>query len=147
MRFGQKKTFHVKLAEPPDAANTLASTDNSPSTAPRDNSVGKDYDKLGITVAPVSAEITSQVKLTEAQKNGLLITKVAGSGPAYRQLFKNQIILSQLFPTKRPIRSVSDFEAALAPLKAGDVIELLVCSPDPTTQDCPTSAVSVQVAK
>ncbi|MEO6878508.1 MAG: hypothetical protein ABI205_08510, partial [Gemmatimonadaceae bacterium] len=98
-------------------------------------------------VTPVSKEFASELTLTADQKAGLQITKVAGNGPSYRQLFTNDIILSELYPTKRAIRSTADLDQAVSSVKPGDVLELVVCAPDPTTRGCSTRAVSVQVNK
>jgi serine protease Do len=148
MRFGQKKSFHIKLGEPAEAKETVADNGGVRATSPVSVDAGRQYERLGITVAPLSAEMLSQLpKLTEAQKRGLQITKVSGSGPAYRQLGQNEIILSELYPTKRDIRTVADLDAALSPLKTGDVVEFLICSPDPNTRGCQTRAASLQIGK
>ncbi len=147
MRFGQKKDFKVKLAEPADAEPTVAEAPAQTPGMPVRESTSRQYDKLGISVAPVSTELSSQLKLTDAQKKGLQITKVMGSGPAYRQLFPNEIIVSELYPTKRPLSSVGDLEQALAGLNKGDVIEMIVCSPNPATNECQTRAVTVPIGK
>jgi serine protease Do len=146
MRFGQKKTFKVKLAEPTDDQTSVAQNDEDNSPAPsRDNTVARPNDRLGITVAPVSADFASRARLKDAAAHGVRVMKVTGSGPAYKQLVENDIILSELFPAKRDIRSVSDLDQAISSIKDGDVIELLVCAP--TQQGCVTRAVSLQVGK
>ncbi|MDB4878061.1 MAG: hypothetical protein JWM41_4507 [Gemmatimonadetes bacterium] len=148
MRFGQKKTFNVKLGEPAEPKTAVADASNDRTTAPvRDNTGARQYDKLGISVSPVSSEVATQLKLTADQKTGLQITKVGGSGPAHNQLYPTEIILSVLYPTKRAIHSAADLDQAVAPLKGGDVFEMVVCSPDPSTQACPTRVVSVQIPK
>jgi serine protease Do len=146
MRFGQKKSFKVKLAEPTDDVPTVAQNDDEDTPAPsRDNSVSRPNDRLGITVAPVSADFATRARLKDAAAHGVRVLKVTGSGPAYKQLVENDIILSELFPAKRDIRSVEDFDRAISSIKNGDVIELLVCAP--TQQGCQTRAVSLQVGK
>jgi serine protease Do len=149
MRFGQKKTFSVKLGEPPEANATVADNSDAPTAdAPvRDNVNVRQFDKLGISVSAVSKEFASELTLTADQKMGLQITKVAGNGPSYRQLFTNDIILSVLYPAKKAIHSTADLDQAVASVKPGDVLELVVCAPDPTTRTCSTRAVSVQVNK
>lgn len=146
MRFGQKKSFKVKLVEPSDDQPTVAQNEQDDSATPtRDNTVARPNDRLGITVAPVPADFASRVGLSDAAKHGVRIMKVAGNGPAYKQLIEGDIIVSELFPAKRDIRSVADLEQALSAIKGGDVIELLVCAP--TQSGCQTRAVSVQVSK
>jgi serine protease Do len=149
MRFGSKKTFHIKLGEAPDEATTVASNE-TPNVTERPAAGGGDVarpnEKLGITVEPVSADFARAYKLDGAARTGLRIASVAGSGPSYRNLGTNWIILSELYPTRRDIKTVDDLQQAVAPLKTGDVIELKVCAPDPSGT-CVTNAVSIQIEK
>jgi S1-C subfamily serine protease len=107
----------------------------------------RSFDKIGVSVAPVSTEIANAVALTADEKAGLQVTRVAGNGPAYRELVPNDIILSELYPSKKAIRSMGDLDAAVSSLKSGDVLELVVCAPDPSTKSCVTRAVSLQAGK
>jgi serine protease Do len=147
MRFGQKKTFKVKLGEPVEENTTVAQNDIDDSAPTRDNTVTHPNDRLGITVAPVTNEFADQARLSDAARKGVRVTNVGGRGPAYGQLAPNDIILGELFPANRDIRSVADLESALSTIKAGDVIEFLVCAPNPATRQCQTRAVSLQVGK
>lgn len=145
MRFGQKKTFRVKLGEPPADNATVANNDDSAPTA-RNNGAGRLNDKLGITVEPVTAEIAQEAKLPAAARSGVHVVSVSGRGAAYRsELATNDIILSELYPAQRAIRSPEDLQAAVAGLKSGDVVELKACSPVPQTGQCITKAVSIQI--
>ena len=144
-RFGQRKTFTVKLAEAPDDANQLAS--NSARGVQPTNAEGdRQYDKLGISVQPVSSEFTQQFRLSDQYRRGVVVSNVSSTGPAYRQLLTNDVIVGELYPLRRDITSVSDLDQALSSLKRGDVIEFKVWSP---TQNGggQTRAVSVEVAK
>ena len=147
MRFGQKKTFKVKLGEPIEENTTVAQNDTEDSAPVRDNSITKPNDRLGITVAPVTNDFAEQARLSDVARKGVRITNVSGRGPAYGQLAPNDIILGELYPAKRDIRSVSDLDSALSSIKGGDVIEFLVCAPNPQTRQCQTRAVSLQVGK
>ena len=145
MRFGQKKSFHVKLGEPPaDLGTVAANEDSAPSTRTVD--VGRANDKLGISVEAVSSEFAQTVRLPSQFRAGLRVTNVTGRGPAFRNLFENDIILSELYPQQRPIKTVEDLQAAVSSLKAGDVIEFKKCTPLPTG-GCQTAAVSIQIEK
>ena len=145
MRFGQKKSFKVKLGEPPVDLGTVASNDDS-APATRTNDVGKANDKLGISVEPVSSEFAQQARLATQYRAGLRVTNVTGRGPAFRTLFENDVILSELFPQQRQIKTVEDLQAAVSSLKPGDVIEFKKCTPLPTG-NCQTAAVSIQIDK
>ncbi|HEY4303259.1 MAG TPA: hypothetical protein VGM82_02230, partial [Gemmatimonadaceae bacterium] len=93
------------------------------------------------------ADFAQQTRLQSMYRSGLRVASVAGNGPAYRNIFPNQIVLGELFPTKRDIRSVDDLMSATSSLKPGDVIELKICSPDPSSGTCQTSVVSIQIDK
>ena len=86
-------------------------------------------------------------RLSDVARKGVRVTNVSGRGPAYGQLAPNDIILGELYPAKRDIRSVADLESALSSIKGGDVIEFLVCAPNPPTRQCQTRAVSLQVGQ
>ncbi len=143
MRFGQKKLFHVKLGEPVDETNKVASNSDEGPTPVVDDGTSRQYDKLGISVGPVPAELAQQAKLTAAYRNAVMITKVAPQGPAYRSLIESELILQELYPVKRDIKTPNDLQQALSSLKPGDVIELKVYN-IPGGQ---TRAVSVEIAK
>jgi serine protease Do len=146
VRFGQKKTLHVKLGEPAAEVTTVANTDDGAAPS-RTAKPGTQNEKLGITVAPVSAEFAQQAKLASGLRNSVVVTGVTASGPSYRNLLQNDVILSELFPTARAIHTLDDLQAAVATLKSGDVIELKVCNPNPTSGLCQTRAVSIPIGK
>ena len=145
MRFGQKKAFRVKLGEPqPDNATVASNDDSTPAT--RSNGTGRQNDKLGITVEPVSGDFASQAKLPSAFRSGVRVISVSGRGASYRSgLAPDDIIVSELFPAQRAIRTADDLQAAVGSLKSGDVIELKACSPVPQNGTCITKAVSIQI--
>ena len=144
MRFGQKKTFHVKLGEPPADNAQVAS--NEDSAAPKSNNgAGRQNEKLGITVEPVSTEFASEAKLPAAYRTGVRVASVSGRGPSFRNFAPNDVILSELYPTQRVIRTPDDLQSAVGSLKSGDVIEFKACSPIPQNGTCITKAVSIQI--
>ena len=143
MRFGQKKSFKVKLGEPVDQATTVAeNTEERPGTVAPDNS-SRQYDKLGIGVGTITNDVAQRYRISSDYRNGLLITSVSPKGPSWRKLFQQEIIVGELFPNKRDIRSAEDLHQALAALKPGDVISLKVYD-IPNDQ---TRVVSVAIAK
>jgi serine protease Do len=143
MRFGQKKSFKVKLAEPADAGTTVADNEDDRGTNIKDDNTGRANDKLGITVGPVTSEILRQANVAAPYRNGVLITRVSPRGPAWHALLDNEIIVSELYPTKKDIKSADDLQQAVSGLKSGDVIELKVYN----IGSGQTRAVSIQVAR
>jgi len=61
------------------------------------------------------------------------VTDVSQDGPARDKLAPgSDIVLSVLYPTpRRDVRSVADLQSAIAALKDGDYVSLLVQSIDP----------------
>jgi serine protease Do len=148
MRFGQKKSFKVKLAEPADQTTTVAANDDQPAPTRDMGASARQYEKIGISVEPVNAEAKRETKLGAGFKNGVWITNVSTRGPAFNTLFPNEVIVQVLYPTKKDIRTPDDLQQALSGLKAGDVIELKVYDPpQPGQPNGQTRAVSVQVGK
>jgi len=147
IRYGSKKDFHVKLAEPPSDNAVAAANENNDGVAPGVRptaSTGRQNDKLGITVEPMSAEFAQSSHVPTSAREGVHITNVSGRGPAFRNLFPDDIILNEMFPTQRAIHTVEDLQAAVAGLKSGDVVEFRVCQPDQRGA-CQTRVVSVQI--
>jgi serine protease Do len=148
MRFGQKKNFKIKLAEVAEPANQLAEAVEDRETPVRgDNNVARTFDKLGIGVAPVSAELIQRTKMDPAYRNGLLIANVSARGPAWRTLFEGEIIVGVLYPTKRDVKSAEDLASALNAVKPGDVITLKLYNTPAGGQSGQTRVVSVQIPR
>ena len=124
MRFGEKKTFKVKLVEVDDTPQ-VASAEEPASVVPA--SEGRRFDKLGITVEPVSPAVVSRARVAEPYRQGLMVSEVNVTGPAYRRVAAdNTILVSVLNPgPRRDLRTLADLEAVLSRLKPGDVVTFL----------------------
>jgi len=123
MRFGDKKTFKVHLAEPPAPEETVASADRGDNTPSRRDA--KSYDRLGITVQPITDEVANAANIKDDYRHGLMVTNVSSRGPAYRELVTSDVIIQALHP-KRDIKSAADLEAVVKSIKSGDVLTLVV---------------------
>ena len=128
MRFGEKKSFKVRLGEPPaDTDNQVAANERGGRSVEPASGATRSYDRIGITVAQVTDEMAEERQIGDAFKRGLMVTAVSVRGPAYRELFANQdVILRVLHPVRKDIRSQADLDAVVRSLKAGDVLSLLV---------------------
>jgi serine protease Do len=124
MRFGEKKSFKVKLVEAPEGPQ-VASADEPASVLPA--SEGRRFDKLGITVEPVSPALVTRARVAEPYRRGLLVSEVNVTGPAYRRVDADNTILVQVLNPgpRRDLRSPADLEAVLSRLKPGDVVTFL----------------------
>src|SRR5438045_9161139 len=96
MRYGQRKTFRVRLMEAPtqDVASNTAPTPTSGG--------GIAHPALGISVAPVSAEIAAQARVP-APVRGVMVSDVTPGGPADEKVAGNDVVTAVLYPTRRPI--------------------------------------------
>ena len=125
MRYGQKHTYKVKLAEAPNEAQLATAddaNDGGDSAAPKPAS----YDKLGISVEPMTADRASRAEVSDAQR-GLMVMSVDALGPSYQKLFaESDVIVRVLNPMPHAIRTVSDLDSSISRLKTGDVVSLLV---------------------
>src|SRR5688500_250702 len=125
MRFGEKKSFKVKLVAAPDGPQ-VAAAEEPASVLPA--SEGRRFDKLGITVEPVSPALVTRARVAEPYRKGLLVSEVNVTGPAYRRVDADNTILVQVLNPgpRRDLRTPADLEAVLAGLKKGDVVTFLV---------------------
>jgi serine protease Do len=131
MRFGQKKTFPVKLTQ----ANTAAAepavvNDDSEGGTSIESLETKQNDKLGLSVSQIPATLARQLNLPAEARSGLLIRDITQRGPSFQRFGRNEIIDAVLYPVRRDIKSVADLDQALAGLKSGQVVTLRLFSPD-----------------
>lgn len=141
-RYGQSKTFRIKLAEAPSDAPTVART-AAPSEAGAEPVRGTNATKLGITVEPVTAEFARQGRIPEEYR-GLRVTEVERQSGAFGRLDPRgtDIVVAMIYPApRREIRSTSDLQGALQGVKDGDSVSLLVYSVQAQT----TRVVSIRV--
>jgi serine protease Do len=126
MRYRERKSFRVRLAEPPRTDDDqIASAERSSAEPVR--STDRSNQRLGITVGPVTQEFITARRVASDYRNGLMVTDVSPRGPAYQELFPNRdIILRTLNPVRREIRTIADLEQVAGALKSGDVLSLLV---------------------
>jgi serine protease Do len=119
MRFGDRKTFKVKLSEAEPAAQ-LASADRG-NEAPEHDAV---YDKIGLTVAPLTAEQVRQAGVADDER-GVVVSDVNVDGPAYGRIGNFSVITRVLHPQEKRIRTPADLENVLASAKSGAIVSLL----------------------
>jgi serine protease Do len=122
VRFGDKKSFRVKLTEAPTDAPAVAANDVA---SPEKSGVeGVAADKLGITVEPLSDTFSRDAGVPTTVK-GLHVSTVEVTSGARGKLVDSDIITDVLYPRpRRAVRTVADLQSALSALKAGDVITL-----------------------
>ena len=142
MRYGSKKSFKVKLAKAPNPS-AVASRDSDDDNATPAG--GTSYDKLGVTVEPVTPEFRSAKQLN-GDRDGVRVASVDAAGPSNRRLFQNDVITAVLFPTPRKdVHSVADLQGVLSRAKDGDIVSLQVFNPD--VPQAATRVVNIRVGQ
>ena len=123
-RYGERKTFRIKLQEAPSDAAQVASTDEQPA-----ESETVTASKLGVAVEAISPEVAKANNIAE-QYRGVRVLSIVAGGPAAEKLVRNDVIVRVIRPEPAtPIRSTADLQKVLARLKDGDYISLLVYAP------------------
>jgi len=123
MRYGQRKTFRVRLMEA--ATDQEVASTSAPAPA---SGAGMVHPALGISVAPVSPEIAAQARVTTPVR-GVMVSDVTPGGPADEKLARNDVITEVLFPAPRhAINTSADLQQVLNRLKPGDYVSLSVYS-------------------
>jgi serine protease Do len=150
MRFGEKKSFKVKLIEAPDQSQVASVDDPESATQPAAATESRRFDKLGIAVEPVSPALASRARMADAYRRGLMVSEVNVTGPARGKIFAdNTILLQVLNPApRRDLHSAADLDAVLANMRKGDVVTFLVYDvPQGPGDRGATHAVSLEVAR
>jgi serine protease Do len=138
-RGGERKTFRVRLAQAPTERDSTVASRGGSGGANSDKAglgLSRRGDKLGIGVEPVSQEDLASAQLKLAQRNGggLVVTDVTPDGPAYGRLVPagtqgGPDIILQV--NGAPVRTRADLATALAKVRPGDVVDLLVLRQTP----------------
>ena len=125
VRFGTKKSFRVKLVDA-EAGGTQLAVNTTESTGTSNSAAGK----LGLSVEALPEEMATRMK---TNGRGVRVSEVSQDGPARDKIAAgSDVVLEVLYPTpRRAIRSVTDLQNAIAGLKDGDYVSLLVQSLDP----------------
>jgi serine protease Do len=150
MRFGEKKSFKVKLIEAPDQSQVAAADDQDAQTQPAAATESRRFDKLGIAVEPVSPTLASRTRMSDVYRRGLMVSEVNVTGPARGKIFAdNTILLQVLNPApRRELHTAADLDAVLAGLRKGDVVTFLAYDvPQGQGDRGQTHAVSLEVGQ
>ncbi|CAN5837321.1 serine protease MucD [soil metagenome] len=143
MRFGGKKSFRVKLTAAPDETELAAAEHGKVMPVEARPTESRKLDKVGITVEPLSADVRARVE--KPYQQGIIVSDVSVTGPAYRKLGADQTILVDVINPgpRRALHSPADLDAALSGLKSGELVSFLVY--DIGSQGGATRVVTLQV--
>ena len=124
MRYGQKKSFEVKLSEADTV--TRVSAANVPVVPASAGTLNR---TLGISIAPLTPQVAQAAKLSTSR--GIVVTDVVPLGPAQDKLQERDVITEVIFPApRRAINSPQELQAAIAGLRNGQYISLSVFNLD-----------------
>ncbi|MBM3908442.1 MAG: Do family serine endopeptidase [Gemmatimonadetes bacterium] len=140
VRYGERKSFKVRLQEAPTEAAQVASAEEKPAEAE-----GLTASKLGVTLEAISPEVARVNDIAE-QYRGLRVVAVEAGGPAADKLGRDDIIVRVIRPEPATvIRTTADLQKVLSRLKDGDYVSLLVYA---KTQTGPgTRVVNIRVGE
>jgi serine protease Do len=124
MRYGQRKTFRVKLVEAPEE-ESIARAANSD----RANDSGTAAEKLGVSLETMTPEFAQQNRIAP-ERRGVRVVDVTPGGPSRGKLIPSDVIFEVIYPQRTPVRTLADLQKVLAGLKEGDYISLNVYQPN-----------------
>jgi serine protease Do len=141
MHFGKKKSLNVKLIEAPAEAQLVAATNRNGITEPTSATESRQFDKIGITVEPMTAELTG--KVDPVARRGLVVSDVNVTGPAYRKIIADLTILVEVLNPgpRKQLHTAADLNEVLSHMKSGDLITFSVSD----IGSAGTRAITVQV--
>jgi len=130
VRFGEKKTFKVKLIEAAPESKTVASSARP--TDDREPAPAAAAKKLGFTVEAITPAVIKANQLSESQA-GVIVKEIERNGAAWQKLAPGDIVTDVMYPdkVKGPVKNAADLMKAIATLKEGDLIALKVRAVDP----------------
>lgn len=113
VRFGQVKSFTIKLIEAQSVAAPVPARSN-----PRPSGAGR----LGVKVGELSVELANELGFESA--GGALITAVADYGAAYRKGVQAGSKIMEI--NNRPIQSAQDAQEQLRSLRSGQIVSMVL---------------------
>jgi serine protease Do len=123
VRYGDKKTFKVKLTEAPsDEPRATAANNPREDAAP---STATTVAKLGISVELLNARVAEAYAVSDKLK-GVVVTGVTPGSPGEGKLLRGDVITEIKHPSKSPVTTVADLQKELGKLKSGEYVSLLV---------------------
>jgi serine protease Do len=125
LRYGDHKSFKVKLIEAPSAEATVASNDKPVHAAPGVPATVA-AKRLGVTLQALTPELIKGTSISASQQ-GVVVKAVEPGGPSENKLGPYDIITGVIHPEPHmQIKSADDLQRVLSKLNAGDIVGLTV---------------------
>ncbi len=133
MRYGERRSFRVRLAERPESRDPVEDRPDGDRPADVRPAAGDPLGALGLGVEPVDDAFARAAGLRAADR-GVRVRRVARSGPAAALVDPGtDVITDVLAPGPRHhVRSVGELEQALAGARPGIAVSLRVYGTGPT---------------
>jgi serine protease Do len=150
MRYGDRKSFRVKLGEQPQTDQTASNASLQKRDEP-DAAVAIVAKKLGINIEATGGESSrASARTSDARAGtdvrGVLVTDVTRGGPSENKLFPGMVITELWFPGPRtPITTVADLQKTLGRLKSGDYVGFKVVLPPNPSGERQSSIVNLRI--
>ena len=140
VRYGERKSFKIRLQEAPAEATQVARTEEKPAEGESVTNT-----RLGVGLEAITAEVAKANNIEE-QYRGLRVISVDAAGPAAQKLGRNDIIVRVIRPEPATtIRTAADLQNVLARVKDGEYVSLLVYA---QTQSGPgTRVVNIRIGE
>ena len=142
MRYGQKKTFHVKLGEVPDSAKAVSARDRA-NESPNAGTTTT-TERLGIGVEVLSEQAATQANVP-ANRRGLAVVEVDPDGPGRQHFVRGDILVSVRFPTQQDLKSTADLQQALSKVPKNTIVSILVFNPAASNGNGATRVENIRV--
>lgn len=142
VRYGERKTFKVKLTEVPTAAPRAVATN-----APRDDAeatTGAALASIGIHVEALTPRVAEANRVSDNLK-GVVITAVTPGSTAEGKMFPGDVISEVRFPNEATINSVADLQRELGKLKSGDYVSILLYRTNPRDGSTQSSVANLRI--
>ncbi len=140
VRYGERKSFKIRLQEAPAEAAQVASAEERPAEGESVSNA-----RLGVSLEAITADV-AKANSIEEQYRGLRVVSVDAAGPAADKLGRNDIIVRVIRPEPATtIKTAADLQKVLARVKDGEYVSLLVYA---QTQTGPgTRVVNIRIGE
>ncbi len=142
VRYGEKKTVKVKLAEAPSDEPRAVAAVRKPADEPASTAAA--LSKLGISVDALTPRIVETRRISDKLK-GVVVTTVTPGSTAEGKLFENDVITAVRFPSQAPVTTVADLQRELAKLKSGQYVGVVVYNTNPATGVATSRVVNLKI--
>jgi serine protease Do len=123
MRYGNKRSFNVRLGEATDSVTRVASN-----VRPRPDPERPDVslEKLGITVEPITEEQAERGQIAREHR-GLRVVEIDRNSSQRDRWLQNDVLLAVINPTpRRELRTAADLQRVLNSARDGSYLSLMV---------------------